>query len=365
MSDGDLNRALQLTNTAPSAPDRNRSEAATETTRISAAEYVRLNYQPSDNLALLLINRKTGERHQFVRRAHAIAGEKLQSWLRFKNAGGFDVFISQNALHEGATGRTKADVMAVRHVYLDVDRDGDRALAAIRASQAVPQPNFVINTSPGKYQVIWKVDGITPEQAESLQRSMVREFGADPAATDSTRVLRLPGLYNKKYEPHYRTDVEAVSNKMNRLDDFKLSEEHGYSANHEPSQNQRRAVGADNTQSDHDWRWVTRRLREGRPPAEVIQRLAEYRDDKPNPDYYARITVTKAYARVAVERGDNPEEVVRKLAPYAPRSAHNGEHFARVAVQEALQRTVRNTNYQSSEPPARHRGQVLGLRITP
>jgi hypothetical protein len=342
------------------------SNAARRAVTITTAEYVRLNYQPLDNLALFLINRETGERHQFVRRADAIAGDKLQSWLRFKNAGGFDVFISQNALHEGATGRTKADIMAVRHVYLDVDRDGDRAITAIRASEAVPEPNFVINTSPGKYQVIWKVDGITPEQAEAVQRSMVREFGADPAATDSTRVLRLPGLYNKKYEPHYRTDVEAVSNKTNRLEDFKLSVEHGYSANYEPSRNQRRAVGADNTQSDHDWRWVTRRLREGRSPAEVIEKLAEYRDDKPNPDYYARITVTKAYARVAVDRGDDPEEVVRKLAPHAPRSAHDGAEFAWVAVQEALQRTVRNANHhQSSELPARHRGQVLGLRITP
>jgi hypothetical protein len=325
-----------------------------------------MNYQPADNLALFLINRKTGERHQFVRRAQAVAGGKLQSWLRYKNSSGFDVFISQNALREGATGRTKADILAVRHVYLDVDKDGDRALAAIRASETVPPPNFVINTSPGKYQVIWKVEGITPEQAESLQRSMVREFGADPAATDSTRVLRLPGLFNKKYEPHYRTKVETGSSRINRLEDFKLSEEHAHSANYESLHNHRRVVGADNTQSDHDWRWVTRRLREGRDPAEVIQRLAEYRDDKPNPDYYARITVTKAYARVAVERGDNPEEVVRTLVPHVPRSAHSRQQFATVAVQEALQKTCRNDNHQEGPAaPARHRGQALGLRITP
>jgi len=41
------------------------------------------------------------------------------------------------------------------------------------------------------------------DQAESLQRALVRELGADLAATDSSRVLRLPGFYNHKYaKPH-------------------------------------------------------------------------------------------------------------------------------------------------------------------
>jgi len=37
---------------------------------------------------------------------------------------------------------------------------------------------------------------------------MVRKFGGDPAATDSTRVLRLPGFLNRKYEAEFR--VQAV-----------------------------------------------------------------------------------------------------------------------------------------------------------
>src|SRR6266705_3431187 len=156
---------------------------------ISASEYVRQNYQPSDHLAVLVLNRERGEKRQPIRRAEVIAGEEFQAWLRYKNAKGSDVYISQNALHEHALGRTKADVLAVRHLYLDLDRNGDSSLAAVRASQVVPEPNFIINTSPGKYQVIWKVEGINPEQAEGLQRAMVREFGGDPAATDCTRVL--------------------------------------------------------------------------------------------------------------------------------------------------------------------------------
>jgi hypothetical protein len=34
---------------------------------------------------------------------------------------------------------------------------------------------------------------MTLEEAEVLLHALAREFGGDPAATDATRVLRLPG----------------------------------------------------------------------------------------------------------------------------------------------------------------------------
>lgn len=39
-----------------------------------------------------------------------------------------------------------------------------------------------MNTSQDKWQVLWRVEGFEKSQAEELQRGMVREFGADPAA---------------------------------------------------------------------------------------------------------------------------------------------------------------------------------------
>jgi len=57
----------------------------------------------------------------------------------------------------------------------------------------------VLETSPCKFQVVWKVENITQDQAEDLQRRMAREFHADLAATDSTRVLRVPTFVNRKY----------------------------------------------------------------------------------------------------------------------------------------------------------------------
>ena len=57
-----------------------------------------------------------------------------------------------------------------------------------------PIPNFVLDTSPEKNQVVWRVDGLDRGQAESLLRSLATQFRGDIAATDISRVLRMPGF---------------------------------------------------------------------------------------------------------------------------------------------------------------------------
>ena len=51
---------------------------------------------------------------------------------------------------------------------------------------------------------------------------MVREFDGHPAATNSTRVLRLPGFANKKYEKDFYVQALAESSQTYNLRDFKL-----------------------------------------------------------------------------------------------------------------------------------------------
>src|SRR5260370_20250256 len=88
--------------------------------------------------------------------------------------------------------RTKDDIEKISHVYLDLDHGGTASLEALENSALVPRPNHVFDTSPEKFQVVWKMEGITSLGAESLHRAVVRGFGGDPAATDSTRRLRPP-----------------------------------------------------------------------------------------------------------------------------------------------------------------------------
>ncbi len=161
---------------------------------ITPEQYIRANYETCDRLAVVLLNGQQGETIQRIATAEVIASPRFQAWLRHKNAHGSDIYISQNVLNEDAEGRTKADVKAIRHVYLDLDRDGNQALSKIEASSNVPKPNFIINTSPGKYQVIWKVEGMGQAEAEGLMRAIVRDFGGDPAATVRLSVGHSAGL---------------------------------------------------------------------------------------------------------------------------------------------------------------------------
>ena len=161
----------------------------------------------------------------------------------------------------------------------------------------VPQPNYVLNTSPEKFQVVWKVEGITPEEAEALQRAMVREFGGDPAATDSTRVLRLPGFANKKYDQDFYVQARAESTQTYHLRDFKVPIDSQDAPRHHNEETARshRAPGTALSQSEHDWAYAKRALARGDDPEEVIRRIADYRaNDKNDPVYYARHTVSKA-----------------------------------------------------------------------
>ena len=187
---------------------------------MTASDYIRENFEPDDRLAVVLLNKRTAGVIQRLAPARQLASEEFQSWLRERNDAGWDVYLSMNALRPHATGRTKSDVITVRHLYLDFDESGTEKVEHLLQRSDLPRPNFKLNTSPGKWQVVWKAEGFTSLLAEALQRSLARETGADWAATDSARVLRLPGFYNRKYDTPHLITVEKLSDRIHRPDDF-------------------------------------------------------------------------------------------------------------------------------------------------
>ena len=63
------------------------------------------------------------------------------------------------------------------------------------------------------------------------------------------------------------------------------------------------------SQSEHDWAYAKRALARGDEPEVVIQRIADYRsEDKPDPHYYARHTVTKAQAELQRIKSTHQDE---------------------------------------------------------
>lgn len=263
---------------------------------ISPSEYVLDNFKPSDRVAVLLRNRATEEVIQRIAFAKDVAAHDFQEWLTKRNRAGFDVYIGMNTLKEGACTRTKRDILEIRHVYLDLDYRGPEALKAIQNSDEVPKPNFVLDTSPGKHQVIWKIEDATPQDAEDLQQQMAHEFGADIAAIDASRVLRLPGFANKKYSAECLVRATKHSDKTYTLRDFKLASG-PVKSERTPDQNPSHRSGSRESlsQSERDWAYAKRALSRGDDPEEIIRRIADYRaDEKHDPQYYARHTVTKA-----------------------------------------------------------------------
>ncbi|MHB8609601.1 MAG: DNA-primase RepB domain-containing protein [Candidatus Acidiferrales bacterium] len=279
----------------------------------SASEYILQNFEPSDRIALLVRDRRAGETIQRITTAKNAASPEFQAWLHHKNISS-DVYIGMNALKRDAQSRTKEDIETIRHLYLDLDRNGPLALEAMENSGLVPRPNYVLETSPEKYQVVWKVEGIAQQQAETLQRAMVREFGADPAATDSTRVLRVPNFVNRKYETQHLVKVRAESTQTYHLDDFRLRTDayDSHLAREAPHEGGRRNPPGDLSQSERDWAFAKRALARGDDPEEVIRRIADYRDDdKHDPIYYARLTVAKAQAQLEKSIEEQPETAER------------------------------------------------------
>jgi DNA primase RepB-like protein len=276
---------------------------------LTASEYVREHFDPADNAAILVRNRSTGHTVQRIAKAETIASPGFQTWLANQSASGSDVFMGMNTIKDGAHGRTKQNIKDIRHVYLDLDRKGDEGLEAIRNSTEVPAPNFVLDTSPGKHQVVWKVSGFSQDEAESLLHSLTNQFGGDLAATDSTRVLRLPGFANRKLPEEFIVQARQESDGVYTPRDFTIHEDYPETTRHlSDGQERPRTVPSDHkSQSEHDWAYAKRALARGDDPEEIIRRIADFRtEDKPSPEYYARHTVTKAQAELL--RQSNIEE---------------------------------------------------------
>jgi len=109
---------------------------------ITPAEYIRANFEKTDRIAILVRNAKRGETTQRISTTAKVTDTPFQDWMCHKNdRDGCDIYVGMNALKATAFTRTKHDVLAVRHLYADLDHDGSASLAAIEKSTLVPAPN--------------------------------------------------------------------------------------------------------------------------------------------------------------------------------------------------------------------------------
>lgn len=170
-------------------------------------------FEPTDWVAIFL---KSNDRSSVAQRVGPVSWvqtERFQRWLRAMNAKRYNIFVSVNAIALGRRARTRDAIGAVRHVFLDADADASAVLARIDARTDLPNPSYVLCSSPNHIHVFWRVTGFDRDSVERLQKQLARELQTDPAATPVTQNTRLPGFFNhKRTEPHLVT-VEYLDTK--------------------------------------------------------------------------------------------------------------------------------------------------------
>lgn len=112
------------------------------------------------------------------------------------NAAGAAVYI---AVNECNGQRTKANVCRIRGIHGDFDGVSEEVLRAIR--DRLPPTIEVQSSNPGNVHFYWLLgegEELDTETAEAIHRHLV-ELGADKAAVDVSRLLRLPGFRHMKH----------------------------------------------------------------------------------------------------------------------------------------------------------------------
>ena len=130
---------------------------------LTASEYVRELFEPTDNAAILVRNRGTGKTVQRITKAETIASPEFQAWLAARSAAGSDVYVGMNPIKDGAYSRTKENIKNIRHVYLDLDKNGDEVSRSDskfnRSPAAKLRSRHVARQASGRLESEWIQSG--------------------------------------------------------------------------------------------------------------------------------------------------------------------------------------------------------------
>lgn len=139
-------------------------------------------------------------RGHLARVFHGTIDEHFESLCALSKKGA-GVFVMVNrgdgVVHEGRkTCRTNANVVEVRAHFIDLD-----GTPLARALVTHFEPLMVIASSPGRWHVYWKFDGMNLARFSADQAALAARFDADPSVKDLARVMRLPGFVHQKGPP--------------------------------------------------------------------------------------------------------------------------------------------------------------------
>ena len=169
-------------------------------------------------------------------------------------------------------------------------------------SAHVPAPNFVSTLRPASIKSYGKSADSIRMRRKSLLRGLANQFGGDTAATDSTRVLRLPGFVNRKLSEEFIVQARQESNSSTSFVTSQSTKDARGRRARSRARPRRRCQAITKASPS-----ATGLTPSAPSPAAtiaelVIRTIADYRsEDKADPNYYARRTVTKARAELDQE----------------------------------------------------------------
>jgi hypothetical protein len=196
-----------------------------------------LSFDPSDRVCLGFSSGKGDWQNVFYTFVDLVSPQVIQD-ITARNAAGKNVYISMAPFTPESVQRTKENVQAVRHLFIEKDEKAAETLAQIDAdvkAGVIPQPAIILESSPDKLQVIWTMDSndfLLPDGKPDIAKhereidALQYRYQSDPASTDSARVLRIAGTINHKYETAPVVKVLSATNfpALFRSDEFKIDQ---------------------------------------------------------------------------------------------------------------------------------------------
>lgn len=177
-----------------------------------AIDYLESTFRDGDHISFFAVhasrkhlNEKTGQQDADTKTfplmplADAV-GPKNIARLEKYDGEGWNIYVSMNPFPAGTTARRESLIETVRNVFIETDGEFD-SLAAIHLAvedDIIPAPHSILQSSPGKFHIVWHVEGFAPEEAKALNRALASRFGGDIACVDLHRLLRMPGFRNQK-----------------------------------------------------------------------------------------------------------------------------------------------------------------------
>lgn len=253
--------------------------------------------------------------------------KRFLPYARFRNSRGWNIYITPSVLRDDVHNRCKESFLDCQSIiYLDCDKSS--CLDEIRSRY--PYPALVIKTSQGRYQVYWRLaKSVSVQEQENLMRQMARDVGADCAATDVSRVLRLPSFWNRKpdrkpctvdlvFLRNYAVDYKSLLLSLSK--DLRSEMMLPYQTHTQGASSRVLAKSVDSnglSKSEKDWCRTNYWISSGECIEVIIDRLIESAKRKRDPRYYALLTVKNALKEKGDQRHNwiNPRSrLFRKLS---------------------------------------------------